>query len=160
LSEIYLPESAIIVSKTDLKGHITYGNDIFISMSGYTEAELIGTNHNILRHPDMPKCVFKLIWDTIEDGNEIFGYVKNLTKDGNSYWVKAHVTPSKDSDGRIKGYHSKRTAPKKQAIDIIAPLYEKLSNIERSTGVDGSTKALNEILKNAGRSYDEFILSI
>jgi len=75
-------EEEIIVSKTDLKGIITYANRTFLKVSGYSEEELLGKPHSIIRHPDMPRCVFKLLWDTIEAGREILAYVKNMAKNG------------------------------------------------------------------------------
>ncbi len=95
-----------IVSKTDLTGRITYGNRIFMEYSGYSERELIGTQHNIIRHPDMPRAVFQLLWDTLAKEQEIFAYVKNMSKDGGFYWVFANVTPSYDQNGNVVGYYS------------------------------------------------------
>ncbi len=87
-------EDEIIVSKTDLKGIITYANRTFLDVALYREDEVLGMPHSIIRHPDMPRCVFKLLWDTIEEGNEIIAYVKNMAKNGDFYWVFAHVTPT------------------------------------------------------------------
>ena len=83
--ERFFDDDDIIVSKTDLKGKITYANRVFSQVSGYTEPELIGQPHNLIRHPDMPRCVFKLLWDTVQDGREIFAYVVNLCKGGDHY---------------------------------------------------------------------------
>ena len=104
--EVFFPDSEIIVSKTDLKGRITYANQTFCHVAGYDEAELLGQQHSIVRHPDMPRAVFKLLWDTLGEGKEIFAYVKNMTKHGDYYWVFAHVTPSYDGAGKLVGYHS------------------------------------------------------
>lgn len=82
LKERQFNEGEIVVSKTDLKGKILYGNRIFIELSGYTEKELLGKSHNIVRHPDMPKVIFKFLWDFVQSGKEIAAYVKNLSKDG------------------------------------------------------------------------------
>jgi len=98
--ESHFGDDEIIVSKTDPRGVITYANEIFIRVSGYSEEELLGAPHSILRHPAMPRCVFKLLWDTIQGGREIFAYVVNLAKTGNHYWVLAHVTPSRRRCGR------------------------------------------------------------
>jgi len=70
--EVHFDRNDLIVSKTNLKGHITYANDIFLDIAGYTEEEVIGKPHNLIRHPDMPRCVFKLLWDTLQSGTEIF----------------------------------------------------------------------------------------
>ena len=154
----FLPNE-VIVSKTDTKGRITYGNDIFIKISGYEEHELLGAPHNILRHPDMPRVIFKLLWETIQAGEEINAYVKNLSKDGSYYWVLANVTPSFDKDNRIIGYFSVRRVPSKDALEIIKPLYSHLLSLEKSGGMDASMKHLNELLTSKGVSYEEFILS-
>ena len=158
--EVPFPDNEFIVSKTDLKGKITYGNALFIKLSGYTEEELLGAPHSILRHPDMPKAVFKLLWDTIQAGNEIFAYVKNLTKDGSYYWVEAQVTPSFDDNGTIIAYHSVRRKPSSKTINMIAQVYSQMLSIEGKSGVEASAKYLFDLLKQKGVSYDEFIFSL
>jgi PAS domain S-box-containing protein len=158
--ELKFDENRFIVSKTDLKGKIIYGNDLFIQMSGYCEAELLNSPHNILRHPDMPRAVFKLLWDRIQAGNEIFAYVKNLTKSGRYYWVHAYVTPMYDpSSGKIIGYHSVRRSPNKKAIEQVVPLYKKMLDAEKFGGVEASMKVLNETLEKLKVTYDEFLLA-
>jgi aerotaxis receptor len=97
-----------IISKTDLKGIITYVNKPFCKLSGYSREELIGKPHNIIRHPDMPKSVFKQMWSTIEKGEKFRGFVKNLRKDGKYYWVEAFVEPIYDENGVKIGYISMR----------------------------------------------------
>jgi PAS domain S-box-containing protein len=153
-------EDEIIVSKTDTKGIITYGNELFIKMSGYTEEELLGANHNIIRHPDMPKIVFKLLWDTVQAGKEIFAYVKNMAKDGSYYWVLANVTPSYDLKRNIIGYYSVRRKPSREAINKIAPIYQALINAEKTGGMNESLKLLESTLTSVGMSYEEFVLSL
>ena len=154
-------ENELIISKTDARGKITYGNEIFIELSGYTEKELLNAPHNIVRHPEMPKVVFKLLWDTVKTGKEIHAYVKNLSKDGSYYWVFANITPSYDSSGNIIGYYSVRRKPSIRAInDVIIPLYQELLNAERIGGVNNSQKLLSTILLKKGLTYEEFILSI
>ena len=157
--EKFFKDDEIIVSKTDLKGRITYGNELFIKMSGYEERELLGKPHNLIRHPDMPKVVFKLLWDTLQSGKEIFAYVKNLAKDGSFYWVFANVTASKDLNGDVIGYYSVRRTPEKETIKLIDGLYKQLVQIEKSEGIQGSEKALNDLLKEKGLTYAKFILS-
>ncbi len=158
--EVPFPDNEFIVSKTDLKGKITYGNALFIKLSGYTEEELLGAPHSILRHPDMPKAVFKLLWDTIQAGNEIFAYVKNLAKDGSYYWVEAQVTPSFDDNGTIIAYHSVRRKPSSKTINMITQVYSQMLSIEGKSGVEASAKYLFDLLKQKGVSYDEFIFSL
>ena len=157
-----LRENDFIVSKTDLKGRITYGNRIFIELSGYSEAELIGSQHNIVRHPDMPRGVFKLLWDTIQAGNECFAYVKNLAADGSFYWVMATVTPSYDQDGKAIGYLSVRRRPKDDAVRRIAEIYREMLAAEQKAGardaVAASSALLSELLAKSGKTYEQFIL--
>ena len=150
----------ILVSKTDLKGKITYANQEFIKIVGYTEEELIGAPHNIIRHKDMPRIVFKLLWDTIQSGEEINAYVINQCKDGGFYWVFANVVASVDIHGKTLGYHSTRHKPRPESLDIIKPLYKQLLSIEKTSGMDASLKALEDILKDKGVSYAEFVLTI
>lgn len=158
--ELSFNENEIIVSKTDLKGRITYGNEVFIKLSGYEERELLGKPHNIVRHPQMPKCIFKLLWERIQSGEEIFAYVVNQAKNGDHYWVFANVTPSFDNNGKIIGYYSVRRKPNNDALKTIEALYTTLINAEKSGGVNASVKYLEETLRNKGKNYDEFILSL
>jgi PAS domain S-box-containing protein len=146
-----------IVSETDKNGIITQANDVFQKVAGYTESELVGANHNIVRHPDMPRAVFNLVWSTIKAGNEIRGFVINKAKNGDHYWVLATVTPTAD------GYRAERVAPNPTVInDIIAPLYKKMRDKEAETnyddaGMEASTRILLDVLEEKGMSYDELI---
>lgn len=158
--ELTFGEEEFIVSKTDLQGKITYGNALFIKMSGYEELELIDKPHNILRHEDMPAVIFKLLWNRIKASKEIFAYVKNKTKNGDYYWVFAHVTPSFDTNRAISNYHSVRRKPSEKALNYIKPLYVKLLEKERNGGIAASEAALNDLLKDKGLTYDEFILTL
>lgn len=159
-NEVTFGDNEFIVSKTDLTGRISYGNALFIKISGYSEKELLGAPHNILRHPDMPKLVFKLLWDRVQGGQEIFAYVKNMTRNGDFYWVFAHVTPSFDTNGKIIGYHSVRRKPSAKALSVIAPFYNALLADERTGGVSAAQKRLDALLNDQRKSYDEFILSL
>lgn len=155
-----LNQDDFIVSKTDMKGKILYGNKIFIKISGYSETELLGQPHSILRHPDMPKIVFKLLWDRVHEKKEIFAYVKNLCKDGAYYWVFANVTATIDEKGNVRDFHSVRRKPSKKALEIIPNLYAQLLSAEKSGGVESSKTLLDKILKEQGIDYDGFILSL
>ncbi len=100
-------EDDIIVSKTDLTGRIRYANRVFLDIAGYEEREVIGRPHNMIRHPNMPSCIFHLLWEIIQRDEEIFAYVLNMAKNGDHYWVFAHVTPSYSTEtGERNGYHS------------------------------------------------------
>jgi len=158
--ERQLSEDDFIVSKTDMKGKIIYGNKIFIQISGYQESELLGAPHSILRHPDMPKAVFKLLWERIQNKQEIFAYVKNLSKDGSYYWVFANVTITLDGEDNPRDYHSVRRKPSIKAMEVIPGLYQKLLEEEKRSGMDGSIKLLNTILNEQGVDYDTFIFNL
>lgn len=155
-----MQEDDFIVSKTDTKGRLTYVNKIFMTMAEYTETELLGKPHNIVRHPEMPKTVFKLLWDRIQNKEEIFAFVVNKTKKDNEYWVLANVTASVDERGNIIGYYSVRRKPNEDALNIIKPLYAQMLQAERSGGIAAGEKVLNDALFKEGVSYDEFIISI
>ena len=159
-NEIHMRDNDFIVSKTDQYGKILYGNKMFIQMSGYAESDLLGTPHSILRHPDMPKVVFKLLWDTLKKKEEIFAYVKNLSKDGSFYWVFANVTCTFGEGGAIKDYHSVRRRPTHKAMEVIPSLYRELLSAESSGGVSASEKLLTKKLSDQGMSYNDFILTL
>jgi PAS domain S-box-containing protein len=116
------PDGKLIVSTTDPNGYITNVNRSFVEMSGYTEEELIGAPHSILRHPDMPPAAYKQLWDTVMQGEKWTGYVKNLRKDGGYYWVKATVIPNVRG-GIIVGYTSVRRKPSRSKIEECIKLY-------------------------------------
>ena len=156
----------LIVSKTDRTGKITYANDVFLDLAGYEEEEVLGQPHSIIRHPEMPRAVFKLLWDAIEAGEEIFAYVVNRAKNGDHYWVLAHVTPNFDAGGAIIGYHSSRRSPRREAIAKVERLYaavlaEERRHSDRRQGLEASFRMLVEAVGKAGfDSYDRFILSL
>ena len=158
-------ENEIIVSKTDLQGKITYANDVFVRVSGYDEHELLGAPHSLIRHPDMPRAVFKLLWDTLASGREIFAYVNNLARSGDYYWVLAHVTPSLDAQGRTIGYHSNRRVPDRRCLPIVNELYASLrhaarTQLDRREGLRTSSDLLTSALARTGKTYDEWIWSL
>lgn len=152
----------IIVSKTDPQGRLTYVNSLFVDISGYTEQDLVGQPHNIIRHPSMPRCIFELLWERISSGEEIFAYVVNLSADGGHYWVLAHVTPTFGSDGRIVGYHSNRRTASASALRAIKPLYAELvaeesQHAKASDAVAAGRAKLEELLAAAEATYDTFV---
>jgi len=158
--EKILDDNDFIVSKTDTKGFITYCNQIFVDMAGWDAGDLIGANHNIIRHPDMPKLAFKVVWDTIQAKKEFFGFVKNLRKNGGFYWVFAYITPDLDLNGNIIGYSSFRRKPPRSAIEKIAPIYKLLVDAESRGGMDASAKLLNEYLKDNKTTYNELVINL
>lgn len=159
-SEKMLNVDDFIVSKTDMSGKILYGNKIFIKISGYEEDELLGSPHSMLRHPDMPKIVFNLLWDRIKNKQEIFAYVKNLSKDGSFYWVYANVTATLDTNGSIRDFHSVRRKPSSKAMEIIPSLYTSLLQAERDSGIQASKQLLDKTLHEKGVDYDTFVLTL
>lgn len=162
--ERVMREDDFIVSKTDLKGLLTYGNRTFIEFSGYTPEELIGSSHNIIRHPDMPRAAFKLLWDTVSTGKEFFAFVKNMAKDGSFYWVLANITPDFDSDGKIAGYFSVRRKPTAAAIRTISEVYRQMVAEEQRfggrEGIQASTDLLLKILAERKMTYEKLVLSL
>lgn len=159
IEEVKLKDNDFIVSKTDRKGIITYCNQIFIEMSGYSEYELIGKNHNIIRHPDMPRGVFYLLWETLKQGKEFFGYVKNLRKDGGFYWVYANVTPRLPTNKKL-GYYSVRRKPRQEIVNVVSALYADMLKEEQRVGAKDAIKASVQILENKfvqlGVTYEDF----
>jgi aerotaxis receptor len=123
--ETPFPEGKLIVSTTDKDGIITHVNKAFVEMSGYTEDELIGSPHSILRHPDMPPAAFKNLWDTVNRGEHWQGFVKNLRKDGGYYWVKATVIPN-IRQGKVVSYTSVRRKPSRTKVEECIKLYPTL----------------------------------
>jgi len=162
--EVTFAEHEIIVSKTDPRGVITYANDVFLRVAGYTEVEVIGQPHNFIRHPDMPRCVFALLWDTLKSRQEIFAYVVNMAKNGDHYWVFAHVTPSFDPEGRLIGYHSNRRAMYSDALPKVRELYARLRQEEQRQAVpakaaEAGARVLAGILAERQMDYAEFVFS-
>lgn len=158
-------EEELIVSKTDLKGRITYANDVFVRIAKYSLKELIGAPHSLIRHPDMPRCVFKLLWDTIEAKQEIFAYVVNLARNGDHYWVFAHVTPTFDAQQNVIGYHSNRRKPNADQVATVKGLYatllaEENRHANRKEGMFSAYDMLTGMLQEKGLAYDEFVFAI
>lgn len=156
--EIVLDLNKIIISKTDAKGIITYANDYFCEVSGYLRDELLGMPHNIVRHPDMPKVIFKFMWDRISNGKNIKAIVKNLAKDGRYYWVVTDFESRIDhSTGKIIEYTAYRMPAPTNAIKTITTLYSKLVEIENEKGMEVSAEYLRGYLAANNTTYDDFI---
>jgi PAS domain S-box-containing protein len=155
-----LRENDFIVSKTDTKGKIIYCNEIFVDMAGYPAADLIGANHNLIRHPDMPRVAFKLVWDKIRAKQEFFGFVKNLRANGGFYWVYTYITPDLDEKGNIISYTSVRRKATRSAIETIAPIYKQMVDAERGGGMEASAKILNDLLNKLNMEYDELVINL
>ncbi|WP_292658086.1 PAS domain-containing protein [Nitratifractor sp.] len=158
--EIKLDKKKIIVSKTDMKGVILYGNDYFVEVSGYSEVELIGQPHNIIRHPDMPKAIFYLLWQTISQGKNITAVVKNLAKNGDHYWVVTDFESSRDSMGNITQYIAYRRPVPPQVLEVIEPLYAKILEVEKVHGMRASVEYLNSFLEEKRTNYNAYIAEL
>jgi PAS domain S-box-containing protein len=155
---IELDAGKYIVSKTDDKGIITYGNDYFVEISGYTESELIGQPHNIIRHPDMPRAIFQILWERLKNGENMIAVVKNLSKDGKAYWVTTEFETKRDKlTNEIIGYTAFRKAATYKAVNEMTPLYKTLRDIENKFNVEDSLKYLTGYLEDKHKSYDEYM---
>ena len=156
--EIALNPKRYIVSKTDPRGIIEYGNDYFSEVCGYSESELIGKPHSIVRHPDMPRIVFKMMWDRINQRQNIMAVVKNLAKNGDHYWVITEFEPKVDPiTNEIISHTAFRKAAPRKAIEVMAPIYEKLLEIEKDGGMEASEKFLRGFFEEKKTTYDDFI---
>ena len=144
-NEIILRDDQMIVSKTDLKGQITYINRDFLDVSGFTEAELMGQPHNIVRHPDMPVEAFADLWNTLKAGRPWIGMVKNRCKNGDFYWVEAHATPLYENN-QLVGYMSVRKKPGRQQIDATEAVYRRF----RENKAGGMRIELGRAVSGAG----------
>lgn len=158
--EISLDASKVIMSKTDAKGIIEYANDYFMEICGYEEYELMGKPHNIIRHPDMPRTIFKLLWNRLENGENIHALVKNLAKNGHYYWVLTSFETKFDKEGEIISHYSRRKAAPPNAIYAIEKLYKTLLAIEQQQGMSVAIKFFNGLLEERQMTYDAFILSV
>lgn len=152
--------SDFLLSKTAPTGKITYCNEEFIKISGYTEEELLGKPHNIVRHPDMPRTLFKYLWQKIRNGEEVNAYVKNRAKDGPYYWVFANIAPSFANDGKtIVSYNSVRRKPHRDGIAFITDFYAKLRQAEQA-GLDHGLQWFNDQFASLNLRYENAILQL
>lgn len=159
-NERKLNQSDFIVSKTDLKGMITYANPTFLEISGYHTAELLGINHNIIRHPDMPRALFAYMWDQLKAGKTVYGYVKNMAKDGSFYWTFAYIAPDYNAKGDVIGYHSERRAPNPKAIMDITLLYDRVKQLEVQYDIAAAQEYLLGSASRQSGSYENYIYTL
>ena len=147
----------LFFSITDPKGIILTGNDVFQRVSKFDRDEIIGKPHNLIRHPDMPRAVFKAVWNTIKQGKPFVGYVKNMAKDGSFYWVLAAIYPVMNEDGKIEKYISIRLKPSSKIFEIIPNLYKEILEVELKNDIDTALQFLLDKLKALGyESYEDF----
>lgn len=159
--EVSWDKTRIIMSKTDAKGYIEYANEAFIDVSGYEDYELMGEPQNIVRHPDMPKVVFKILWDNLKKGNNFHAIIKNMAKNGRYYWVMTDFEVTKNDKGMITNYFGRRkSVPTDVVFKHLEPLYKRLLQIENTTGVEASEKYLIGFLEERQQDYVGFVQSI
>ncbi|MEN2412693.1 PAS domain-containing protein [Flavobacterium mesophilum] len=156
--EVTWDKTQVIMSKTNAFGIIEYANEVFVDVSGYEDYELMGQPHNIIRHPDMPKVIFKVLWENLKQGKNFHAIVKNLAKSGRYYWVITDFEIAKDENGVIVNYFGRRQSVPQEVVSLhIEPLYKKLLQIEAASGVEFSEKYLIGFLEEKKRSYVEYI---
>jgi len=162
--EIQLDPDELIISKTNATGHITYANRVFMRIAGYSEAQLLGKPHSIIRHPDMPRGVFRFMWKTLQAGQEFFGIVKNYTASGDFYWVFANITPDYGLNHQLHGYYSVRRQPCREAITAVQAIYSQMLNIEaqhsKIEAPDASMNWLLEQVRQQGTDYQSLVLQL
>ncbi|MDO5608332.1 MAG: PAS domain-containing protein [Capnocytophaga sp.] len=158
--EVDWDKSKIIISETDTFGTITNVNEVFVEVSGYTANELIGQPHNLIRHPDVPKLVYKILWDNLKVGNNFAGVVKNLAKSGDYYWVITDFEMRRDGMGNITHYIAKRKAAPQNVVDYVSSLYETLVKLEKIGGMELSTRFFKNFLDKQGKDYMDFIIGL
>ncbi|CAD0009418.1 PAS domain-containing protein [Flavobacterium salmonis] len=156
--EVTWDKTQVIMSKTNAFGIIEYANEVFVDVSGYEDYELMGQPHNIIRHPDMPRVIFKVLWENLKQGKNFHAIVKNLAKSGRYYWVITDFEIARDENGVIVNYFGRRQSVPQEVISLhIEPLYKKLLQIEAASGVEFSEKYLIGFLEEKKRSYVEYI---
>lgn len=159
--EVNWNKSLVVISETDIYGRITNVNDVFCNVCGYSAAEMVGQPHSIIRHPDMPKLIFKLLWDNLKLGNNFIGVIKNLAKSGEYYWVITDFEMRRDSAGNITHYIARRKSVPKGVIDnYVAPLYQTLVKLEKVGGMDLSARFFKNYLDKQGKDYIDFIIDV
>ena len=158
--EVQWDKTKTLISETDVKGTITNVNDVFCAVAHYSASELIGQPHNLIRHPDMPKLIFKLLWDNLKVGNNFVGVIKNLAKTGEYYWVVTDFEMRRDAMGNITHYIGRRKSVPEAAINnYLAPFYESLLKMEKIGGVELSSRFFKNYLTKQGKDYMISIMS-
>ena len=158
--EAHWDKTLELVSKTDNFGIIKYCNEAFVNVSGYEEYELIGQPHSIIRHPDMPKVIFKLLWDNLSKGKDFHAVVKNKTKNGRYYWVITQFEIFTNEEGEITDYLSRRKAVSDYVIEKFESFFQKIKKIEDNVGMKAAEDYLLGFLEYNNQTYEEFLTSI
>jgi PAS domain S-box-containing protein len=159
-----LADDAFVVSITDTSGRITYVNRTFLEISGYSEAELLGKPHSLVRDPDMPAAIYHLLWEALKANREFVLFIRSLGKDGSHHWGFSTIVPSHDGQGRVIGYYSVRRKARPDAVAAIGALYRAMREEELrkpgEQGVQASLAVLNNVLSEKGMSYDQYVLHL
>lgn len=159
--ELFLQNDTLITSKTDMKGKITYGNEDFCLFGGFKdENEFINKPHNLIRHESMPRVAFKLLWDTVKNGEEFFAFACNRSKKGDIYWVFANITPSYDTHGNVVGYYSVRRRASKAGVEALSAIYKKCLELEASQDIQAAQDYIQEILNSHNQTWNELMISL
>jgi PAS domain S-box-containing protein len=154
--ELEWDKSKVLMSKTDIKGNILYANEAFIDVCGYDDFELMDKPHSILRHPDMPRVIFKLLWENLQGENSFHVIIKNMSKTGRYYWVSNDVKTVKDANGNITYTGQQQHISNDIVAKHIEPLYRKLLQIENASGVQSSENYLLGFLEEKRKSFIQF----
>jgi PAS domain S-box-containing protein len=139
--------SKVLLSKTDASGNILYANEAFIDVCGYDDFELMGKPHNFVRHPDMPKVIFKMLWEELKQGNYYCAVIKNMSKTGRYYWVVVDFKVIEDSHGHLSYTSEQRSVESNIIKETIDPLYSKLSQIEKMRDVESCENYITGFLE-------------
>lgn len=162
-NEIILPDDALLISKTDSNSCITYVNQSFCKISGYSAKELVGNNHDIVRNDLIPRSIYNLMWEHLKAEEEFFGYIANTNKDGSYFWMLINVTPFYNNNA-LAGYFSVRRAPSQQALEVIKPLYQSMCQTEKAASPEQqlsmSSAVLWQAITKEYQTYAEFVLSL
>jgi PAS domain S-box-containing protein len=155
--EIVFSKKKFIVSKTDTEGNILFVNQSFCDVTGYEYDELMEQPHNVLRHPDMPKAIFYMIWKSLLAGMEVSAIVKNVAKNGKYYWVIADFSMQRDNHGNLESFTSFKRAAPEHVSDVIQELYDGMNYAERKSGMEGSLLYLETFLEEKALSYNTYL---
>jgi len=159
--EIILSKGETVISRTDIDGNFLYYNNIFSKISGYEKNELLYLSHAILRHIDMPKSIFFIIWKSLLAGQNTSAIIKNLTKDGNFYWLFTKFIVQKDNHNNILSFLIQGTQATKGSILKIEPLYKELINYERERDVNSAIRELHSFLNRENiATYNDYVHNI
>lgn len=159
--EVIWDKRSTLMSCTNKHGHIMASNEAFQEVSGYTEAELYNQPHSLIRHPDMPKVVFKILWENLKGRQNFHAIIKNLSKSGKYYWVITNFEIIRNEKDEITAFVSYRKAlPKSLINEHIAPLYERLLKIEKANGMEVSERYFKGFLEDRKTTYDKFIRTL